>query len=513
MDSSQTTSPIPVLSDAPNGAEMPPYAAGFRSFWRTDPARAYRTAFDNGATYGGGVRAPRPVLVCVWYPAAGTAAEPMRHEEYLDFVPDDPALVPLATALAEYERDGIAHAFARVKEAEMSEAQRQAVTRVLQRSTPCVRDAAPSPGPFPLVLYHGGSDSTLEENALLCEELACFGYVVIGGPYFRADGSSFNVDYFNAGREFEFLLRLAADMENVDLRHVGIAGHSLGAQAALKYAARAGVGVDAIVALDTTLDYWTTAIPFWSDLVPVLKHGHENYITPTLFAAGPRALFELADSLTRADRVYLTFPHLGHDEFTSQGEEKAAFAAAVAEEPKAKEEKTRHAGATAERGRSLRRFVRAYLDAKLKDDTEAFAVLEALRSTRLGAGPRVEIAPVGASGPEPDSGEFTPRILIQALKNGGVAAVIEKLQAARDRGETEDWEVDVLAQLTYFLADADRLDEAKCLFDFARSRGQDIRPQLLNDAGYWASINRFPDYVAVCARLEAALAGTGTVSL
>ena len=29
------------------------YEIGFRSFWTTDPARSYRTAFDDGATYGG----------------------------------------------------------------------------------------------------------------------------------------------------------------------------------------------------------------------------------------------------------------------------------------------------------------------------------------------------------------------------------------------------------------------------------------------------------------------------
>jgi pimeloyl-ACP methyl ester carboxylesterase len=422
----------------------------------------------------------------------GAGAAPMRHGDYLDIVPntaEQAHLVPLAAALVEYERRVIAMEISRVKPEEMSEAQKRGVERVLARDTGCVRDAEALPGPFPLVLYHNGAGSSFEDNALLCEEIARSGYVVIGGPFFQADGGSFNVDAGNAGREFEFLLRVAAaELPQADVRRAAVVGHSLGAQASLAYAAQPGLGVDAVVSLDTTQDYHTAAFPLWEWMLRRLRDGRGDYTTPTLFAAGPSALFELGDTLSRSERLYLTMPGMGHNDYISQGEDAARLAAEVAAETGAADAQAaaERADRTAERGRELRRLVRCFLDAKLKGDGEASAVLEALQKAPLGAGPRVEAAPVGAEGPDPGGGEVTPRTVLRALKAGGAEAAIDRLKAAdrADEGTAFLRGPDFALELLFWLADQGRTDEAKRLADFYLAEGADVRPGLVREADF-----------------------------
>jgi len=279
---------------------------GFKSYWLTDPARTYRTAFDNGTTYGN-QKSARPVLVNLWYPAkpGGTA---MTHHQYLEITPDDALLKPLAKALVDYNRNVICQELLGVELKQASEAQKQSLDKVMQRQTGCFRNAPLATGKFPLVIYHSGAGSSFEDNAMHCEELARQGYVVMGSAFQLADGSSFNVDPENAGRDFEFLFRHAASLDMVDMKHVGLIGHSAGAHASLIYAARAGVAVDAIVSLDTTQDYVTLADPRWYLLVDALTKGQKQFKAPVLFAAGPTALFDLADTLDQSERVYLTMP-------------------------------------------------------------------------------------------------------------------------------------------------------------------------------------------------------------
>lgn len=82
-------------------AERTEHRIGFRSSWELDPARTYRTQFDDGVTYGR-EKSPRPVLVNLWYPAASDGRR-MNHTEYLAFEPSDPRLHALAEKLLAHE--------------------------------------------------------------------------------------------------------------------------------------------------------------------------------------------------------------------------------------------------------------------------------------------------------------------------------------------------------------------------------------------------------------------------
>lgn len=481
------------------------HPVGFKSFWMTDPARTYRTAFDAGKTYGA-TKSPRPVLVNVWYPAQA-GGKPMEHGSYLDIAPDDPQLKPLAAALVEYQHKVIAQELTGAEPAKATEAQKQAVARAMKRSTGCVRGAVAAAGKFPLVIYHSGAGSSFEDNALLCEELARDGYVVMGSAFQAADGKSFNVDVENAGREFEFLLRLAAGMENVDIRHVALIGHSAGAHGSLIYAARAGISIDAIVSLDTTQDYVTLSDSRWPLLVNALTNGRETYTTPTMFVAGPPAFFELADTMAHSERVYLTIPVLTHNEYIFQGETTAALAAELASTNK--EEKSKRAESVASQGKELRKCVRLYLASKLKQNTTAFGELMQLQRTRVGDGPSIELMPAGSTAPVTGSQEATPRSLFQALKTGGAEAAIRELQKpeAKNKSLREPY---LVFQLQYFLAANGKPDQARQLFEYYLSIGVDTRSILVSQADFFASMKRHPVFVEGCVQLGRAIAGNNS---
>lgn len=483
-------------------AQPAQHHVGFKSFWVTDSARTYRTEFDGGKTYGAS-KSPRPVLINLWYPAR-EGGKSLEHGDYLDIVPTDPNLKPLAAALLDYEHKVIAEEFTGAEPAKASPLQKQLLATAMKRSTGCVRHAAPAPGRFPLVIYHSGAGSSFEDNALLCEELARAGFVVMGSAFQEASGKSFNVDPENAGRDFEFLLRVAAGMENVDVQHVGLVGHSAGAHASLIYAAKPGIAMDAVVSLDTTQDYVTSADSRWALLVTALTNGRDQYKTPTMFVAGPAALFDLADTLEHSERIYLTMPVLTHNEYISQGE----IAADIRVELKIKSEEDLKKRATlvAQQGKELRRLVQLYLAAKLKKDQSAWSAIKSLQQSKLGAEPCMEWMPPGKKELGDDAPAGTPRYVYRALKQGGAEAAIQALKKIDMKNSLFNNPFFAL-QYQYYLAANGKADQARQLFEYYLQQGVDTRSALVAQADMIASIKRYPRFVEGCVRLGQAIAG------
>ena len=216
-----------------------PFAVGFRSLWQLDYSRAYNTVFDDKSVYATG-KAPKPILVIMWYPAEkSSATAPMTHRGYLKIETEDPRLAKFAAKLAEYERSIIGKFLTGKPDQELTETDRRRLEDVWNTLTASRRDAPALDGRFPLVIYHPGAKSSYEDNAVLCEFLASHGYFVIGSSFGDATGASLEVDgRQGSARDLEFLIAYARRMQNVDWHHVGLVGHSLGAQAILLYCAR-----------------------------------------------------------------------------------------------------------------------------------------------------------------------------------------------------------------------------------------------------------------------------------
>lgn len=462
--------------DGPSNAEpflaSGPHAVGFRSLWAFDEGRTYRTAYDDGRTYGA-EKAPRPVLVLLWYPARSGQGDAgvMAHEGYFAIESAEPPLSAYSKALKAHARGVLVEEVYGKPEVELDDEERGDLDLLLASPTPCRRDAEPAEGPFPLVVTHSGAGSSFEDNAGLCAFLASHGYVVLASAYPEADGSSLGIDGGRGSAEdAQFLVRQARALPFVDWRHVAYLGHSAGAQAMLRAAAAAGCAADALVLLDTTQDYYGLELPVYERLVREVGEGRERLTLPMLVAAGPEAFFSLCDTLVESERTYLTVPGLGHDEYLSQGLQRldslARRAAAGATGIDAGE-RTR-APAVHEAYRELCETVRAFLDAELgKDGTELAERLARDRARPWSpTEPRLVRMPRGASGPEAyDPGSElppTPRQFVRLMREEGAergCALLERFRDAEPRGPLYTSTM-LAGSLLYGLDRAGRPDEA-----------------------------------------------------
>jgi hypothetical protein len=302
------------------GLRPGPHTVGFRSTWQKDHSRRYALVLDSKAPRGS-TKSPRPILVNVWYPAVRTdSSAPMRHRDYLRIESQDPQLARVAAELIDYERRIVCKELMGKKLAELDEKERGRLEAFWDTPTAAHRDAPPMGGRFPLVIYHGGAQSSYEENSVFCEFLASHGYVVVGSAFQEVGGESFNIEgNHGSARDFEFLMNQASRMPNVDWQHIGLIGHSAGAQSALLFRAHDASSVDAVVSLDTTQDYSSLSTHGWDELVKYVLDHVDNMDGPLLIAANAHAVFQLSDALVKSDRYYLLTNDLSHSDFIAQG--------------------------------------------------------------------------------------------------------------------------------------------------------------------------------------------------
>ncbi len=466
-----------------------PHAVGFRATILLDHGRAYRTTWDDGATYGGDGKAPRPVLLRMWYPATdvapttdeATAPRSMTHGRAFELARladgaggDAAALARWADALSAYAADVACTEALGVPVADLDETTAPLWDAFLARPTRCVEDAPPLPGPFPWVVHHSGAGSSYEDDDAFLAALASHGYVVLGSAYPAADGGGFGIDSKDGSvRDMELLARHAATLPSVDWTRGAFGGHSAGAQVCLRARLRPDCPADALYLLDTTLDYYTPAVPTFRYLTDPVLADPGAFTVPMLVTAGHEAMFRVCDALDRAERTYVTFPELGHNEYIAQGVLRLdALSALHALRPDAAT-----TSAVARRDevrrlyRSLCESVRQFLDAELRDDRAGFdAFVEAASARPLG-GPDAcaQVAPPGDRGVpawSADAGRApSPRELTPLLATGGADALLAALDAhVDDEPRAPVYGSTMIAgSLVYDLAVEDRLDDARAL--------------------------------------------------
>jgi pimeloyl-ACP methyl ester carboxylesterase len=430
----------PALASAqtpPLWNKLPPgsHAVGFKTSWQLDYSRRYNMTFDDKTTYAPG-KAPRPILVNVWYPArkAGDAKR-MPHRGYLEIQSADPLLARFSTKLVEYDRRIIAKEVMARPAKELTDREKRLLDQFLDTPTACVRNAPHADGKFAVVIYHAGYGSSFEDNSVLCEFLASHGFIVLGSAFQEPRGSSFNVDGGRtSGRDMAFLIAHARQLPGADWNHVGVIGHSGGAHATLTFAAQINAPVDAVVSLDTTQDYHGLKAPGWEEMIAAVKDS-KNFTCPVSMVAGPYAFFELADTLQKARRYYLTIKDMDHDDYISQGGiRRERLYQLHTDDPKQNAEARAREKSALERARAgyqaLCLYILRFLEAELKGDAAGKGFLaKQYRDTQLGGDrPHVEYMPVGRTGPDPYKEDSalppTPRQLRPFLREHGVNKTI-----------------------------------------------------------------------------------------
>jgi hypothetical protein len=408
--------------------------------WQLDHSRRYNTTFADKTTYAKD-KAPRPILITIWYPAkAGGNGKTVRQRDYLDVRSAEPPVAHFSRALADYELGLYTQDLQGEPGKGPLDRGKRLLDELLNTPTPCVRDAAAAEGQFPLVIYHAGAGSSFDDNSVLCEFLASHGYVVFGSAFQEPSGASFNVDgKHTSTRDMQFLIGYAKQLPNVDWQHVGVIGHSAGAHATLMYRAQADCLSDAVVSLDTTQDYYSAADLRWEELCSTVGKNRTNLTGPLLMVANPHAFFELADSLSLARRYYLTIKDLDHNNFVSQSSMMGELRHRLRFPTAGTGAGLPHADVVKERTRltavksayeALCTYVLHFLDAELKGDAagKKFVATQYRDTPLAGAAPHVEYVPPGDTGAEPYAENSaqppTPRQVRDFLRKHGSAETV-----------------------------------------------------------------------------------------
>jgi hypothetical protein len=467
-----------------------PHAVGFKTTWQLDYSRRYDTTFDDKTSYATG-KAPRPILVNYWYPAKKSDAARMPHLAYLDIRSDDPRLSKFAVKLAEYELSVIAKEVMEKPAAKLTDREKELLNEFLDTPTACVRDAQPAEGSFPLVIYHSGAGSSFEDNTVLCEFLASRGFVVLGSAFQDQSGKSFNTDNREgSARDLDFLIGYARQLPNVDWKHIGLVGHSAGAQAALTFRCRLNSVVDAVISLDTTQDYRGVNDPFWTFTPQVLKNG-SHIDCPLLMVAGPTAFFELADTLKNAERYYLTIKDLSHNDYITQGNvhNERLYQLHLGDPKQSADDRAKEKIAL-DRAREgyqvLCEYILRFLEAELKGDAAAKVFLaKQYRDTQVGDNhPHVDYMPRYRTSPDEYKEDSmvppTPRQVRPFLRDYGSPKTVALLRRFRKDAAThpiftENFELFLVTDLL----DQGKTEDAIAFSNYFRESGLDCGRILL----------------------------------
>jgi len=288
-----------------------PYAVGYQSSIALDGSRMY-----DGTS-------ARPILLQVWYPAANSDNPKLNYGAYFH-VPHLDQHPRLSDRLQSFARDAASNdLFKRQTEALLRPAERAAFDRLLNARTTAVFHARGAPGRFPVVLYHPGAGGSFEENSVLFEYLASFGYIVVSSAFQSpfADSVSNNVGGIErSGADLTFIAGQAQKWANADPGRLAAMGHSAGAQNILQWIGTAQCPAVAVVSLDTTLEY-DEFLDWHKDLRAAFRKLDPPNVPVLLLArANPKPRFSaFREYLRFAPRYEGEVAELKHDDFLTHG--------------------------------------------------------------------------------------------------------------------------------------------------------------------------------------------------
>lgn len=394
-----------------------PYAVGYHTLYQLDHTRRYDPEYSADAK-----PAPRPILVCVWYPAKATTVKPMAYREYLDLSSDDPKVATFANRLTTHVREVVCEETMGKKAAALTADESGVFERLLNTKTTAVKDTDAADGKFAVVLYHPGLGGTHDDDSVLFEYLASCGYVVVSSAYPMANANAMTLDWDLARsfRDMDFLARYAAGLPFADPDRLGVMGQSYGAQAAMAWAAEPNSAVRAVVSLDSTVEYATLEHPGFAKLKAQLGANRRNLRAAVLrFASREnKPKFDtLEPYLKFAPRYEATVGSLTHNDYISQGAVRPAL---------------RLAQWSGAKGKAVRasydrvcEHAAQFLDATLKDRAEGKEFLEKSVGNNGLEDFKLVFRPAGVPPP-------TARQLTAYLRKHGAEKAVELVRTCRD---------------------------------------------------------------------------------
>ncbi len=348
--------------------EAGPHAVGLRVVQQYDYSRTLDAPIDVfGKT--GAVGPARPIQTLVWYPARRGSAAPMLVADYRH------------AALSDVDFSFPAAEAAKQRTNWLQGPQQDRY----RASTLAVRDAAPSGGRYPVVIYSPGFAGPAHENLDLCEYLASQGYVVIASRSMGSRSHTMSIDMEGmeaAAADIAFLANYAQTLPQADIGKVAAVGFSWGGMANVFAAARSS-RIKALVSLDGSIRFhpkiWgaATYVRPSNTAVPMMFLGARTP-TPEAMERDDKMGASYLNKMVYSDVYVTTMPPMTHGNFSSFS---LRFAPdnGFGDYQRADVVQAYRSGAL---------YAHRFLDAYLKNDSKALAFLQQ-SPARHGIGPHV----------------------------------------------------------------------------------------------------------------------------
>lgn len=334
-----------------------PHAVGLHIVRQLDASRpatpkvtlfGARTAADTG----------RPMQTLVWYPAQVSSAAHVRYLDYLQSgLTDDFALSASDLASASKKWSNLPAA---------------------QTPMLAVHDARAVAGPFPVVIYAPSFGAGAAENADLCEYLASHGYIVLASASRGARDNAMTDDLEGVqaqAADIAWLASYAATIPGADLSKLAVAGYSWGGLANVFAASQSG-RVKALVSLDGSVRYYPQlitaagAITPANTAVPMLSIGSRPDSIERLNEREKSTAVSFLNQMIYSDVYLANMQPMEHRHFSGEWIRLSADASYI--DYNRTEVQAAHSWTA--------RYVRAFLDAYLKQDAAAVAFLKSTPS-------------------------------------------------------------------------------------------------------------------------------------
>ncbi|MGH7566687.1 MAG: hypothetical protein ACREK2_07640 [Gemmatimonadota bacterium] len=298
--------PSVACAQASTTPSTPQFPVGFRVDRLSDPTRPFASA--PGAEPG-----PRPIQAYLWYPAAGSCATPMTWGEVVEWVGVEGSHDMIDSACAEAGRsEFVAWIGSMGGDTTAARASLEFPLRACQ-------DAAAAPGAHPLVLLAVGRNDSPAMHALLGEELASYGWVVLSSTGLGARRRT--MDFVAADIEaqvadLEALASHAESLDFVDPSRPDVVGYSSGGGTAILYAME-DMTVSAVVSLDGSIGF-ADRVPAYVSL-PGWRPDRASRLSVLHMRAPDEERKDLSALEGIGRVVIMTFDRATHSDFTTLG--------------------------------------------------------------------------------------------------------------------------------------------------------------------------------------------------
>ncbi len=399
------------------------YSVGFSRMLELDYSQNYPFLDDSGR---GTAKCPKPLIINLWYPSIQTNRPHEKWNVYYDhFEIKDKSLEKWSNKYLDYTLSTAVSEWFKKNTQQLNDQEKSSLKLVLNHETWVIKDNTPRDGKFPLVIYHSGAGSSFDDNAIFCEWLASYGFVVVGCSFQADDGRLSPGSKEGSWRDIGFLLNWAQKFQFIDWQRSAMIGHSLGAQTMNYIAVQRHSPFDAMIFLESTQEYYFGDQDLWPFVNYVQEHS-EDAKGNFLFASNPHAIHQLADGMKNATRYYLTLPDVDHNDFISQGIQRKFL------NKELDREKQKVFVDANRKYSTLSKVILAFLNSNLKDQNKTWDSL-ILKSTqsKLGLEPHIEKALPGEPKPVKlaETGSLpTPRQLKTLIENKHIEEAIALLR-------------------------------------------------------------------------------------